>query len=326
VNRWDLSDLSTPWSIHVVSTLRIAHHIRDGLTNIDELAAAAGADPLSLERVMRHLVGKGVFEEPSPGRFALNDAARQLLEEPLRIGMDLDSFGGRMAHAWNGLLTAVRTGKPAYHEIFGRPFSEDMDAHPDLADSFDDLMGPAGHGPPDPEVLIDPAQWAAIHSVVDVGGGRGYLLAEILRAHPHLRGTVVDLPRSVARSAEVFEAAGVADRANAVGQSFFDPLPAGADLYLLKKVLSNWPDAEAKTILARCAQAARPAGRVVLVDGVNPNDQPSPELLMLVLVGGRDRTLAEFRAMAREAGLEAEASAKLPSGRFLVECRPVAGG
>src|ERR1044072_9282878 len=97
---WALADLSTPWCIHVVSTLRVAHHILDGSVDIDKLAAAAGADADSLERVLRPLVSKGVFEEPSPGRFTLNEAGRKLLEEPLRLGLDLDSFGGRMAHAW----------------------------------------------------------------------------------------------------------------------------------------------------------------------------------------------------------------------------------
>jgi SAM-dependent methyltransferase len=320
---WALSDLATPWCVHVVVTLRIAQHLREGGGEIDKLAAAAGADPRALASVLRQLVGKGVFAEPEPGRFALNDAAREL--ERLHGAFDLDGFGGRMAHCWNSLLSAVRSGKPAYREIFGRPFWDDLEAHPDLAAQFDDLMGPKGHGPPDPEVLIDAADWASIRTVVDVGGGTGSLLAEVLRAHPHVRGTLVDLPRTVARSHEFFREAGVADRATAVGQSFFDPLPAGADLYLLQKVLADWPDAESKAILARCAEAARPAGRVVLVTGVNPADRASPELLMLVLVGGCDRTLPEFRDLAHDAGLDVHASASVASGRFLVECRPCPG-
>jgi hypothetical protein len=110
-----------------------------------------------------------------------------------------------------------------------------------------------------------------------------------------------------------------------VAQSFFDPLPAGADLYLLKSVLSDWPDREAVAILRRCAEAARPAGRVVLLNGVSPDDNgPSPELLMMVLVGGRERTLAEFGELAREAGLDVHAAQRQPSGRFVVECRPAA--
>jgi hypothetical protein len=320
---WALSDLSTPWCVYVVATLRIADHIVAGNTEIDKLAAAAGADPDSLERVLRHLASRGLFEEPAPHRFAVNDAARGLLEDGARLGLDLESFGGRMAHAWGTLLSAVRTGRPAYREAFGRDFWEDLAANPKIAASFDALMGPGGHGLPDPQVLIEPADWERVRTVVDIGGGTGALLAEVLRAHPEIRGTLVDLPPTVARSAELFRAAGVADRVTAAGQSFFDPLPAGGDLYLLKSVLSDWPDREAQMILRRCSDAARPSGRVVILNGVQPEENPSPELLMMVLVGGKNRTLAEFRELAREAGLEVCAAARQPSGRFVVECRPI---
>ena len=267
-------------------------------------------------------MSKGVFEEPSPGQFALNEGARALLEPPLRLGLDLDGFGGRMAYAWGTLLRAVRTGAPAYHEVFGRPFWDDLKAHPDIAASFDELMGPAGHGAPDPEVLID-RDWESVSRVVDVGGGTGALLAEVLRARPRVRGTLVDLPETVARSAEVLQAAGVADRVTTVGQSFFDPLPAGADLYLLKSVMSDWPDREATVILRRCAEAATPNGRIVVLNGVSPDETaaPQPALLMMVLVGGRERTLAEFRELARAAGLDVQRAARQSSGRFVVECR-----
>jgi len=322
VDIWALSDLETPWCIHVVATLRIADHIAAGITRIDDLAAASGAHSDSLHRVLRHLAGKGVFEEPAPGRFALNEPASALLDSSHRAGLDLDGIGGRMAYAWGSLLSAVRTGAPAYHEVFGRPFWEDLQAHPKIAASFDALMGPAGHGIPDPEVLVS-GGWESVRMVVDVGGGTGSLLAEILRARPSVRGTLVDLPTTVARSAEIFQAAGVAERVTTVGQSFFDPLPAGADLYLLKNVLADWPDREALAILSRCAEAARPTGRIVVLGGVSPDESsgPSPELLMMVLVGGKSRGLADFRDLAHAAGLDIDAVGRQSSGRFVVECR-----
>ena len=324
VDVWALSDLCTPWCVHVVATLRIADHIAAGITDIGGLAAASGAHAESLHRVLRHLVAKGVFEEPHPGRFSLNEPARALLDPSAHLGLDLDSFGGRMARAWDTLLDAVRTGKPAYHTVFGRPFWDDLEAHPDIATTFDALMGPAGHGQPDPDVLIG-GDWASVRTVVDVGGGTGALLAAVLRAHPTARGTLVDLPRTVARSGEIFQSAGVADRLTLRGQSFFDPLPPGADLYLLKNVLADWPDREASALLTRCAEAARPSGRVVVLGGVSPDDKGGspPDLLMLVLVGGKARSLAEFRELARAAGLEVRAAQRQSSYRFVVECAPI---
>ena len=321
-NIWALSDLSTPWCVHVVATLRIADHMSAGITGIDDLAAASGADADSLQRVLRHLIDKGLFEEPAPGRFALNEEARALLDPAVRVGLDLEGFGGRMAGAWASLLSAVRTGAPAYHTVFGRPFWDDLQAHPDLAASFDELMGPTGHGIPDPDVLATDG-WGSIRTVVDVGGGTGSLLAEVLRARPNVRGTLVDLPPTVARSAEIFKAAGVTDRVKTVGQSFFDPLPAGADLYLLRSVLHDWPDPEATAILKRCAEAVRPDGRVVVLNGVSPDEAGSPPqaLLMMVLLGGRERSLTEFRALAETAGLVVQATERQASGRFIVECR-----
>src|SRR6266536_1421899 len=117
-----LSDLCTPWCIHVVTTLKIAEQITAGNDHINGLAAAANCDSYALHRVLQHLVGKGLFQEPEPARFSLNEAAKALLDPGVRLGFDLEGIGGRMAHAWSTLLKYVRTGAPAYHEIFGRPF------------------------------------------------------------------------------------------------------------------------------------------------------------------------------------------------------------
>ncbi len=319
----DLTDLCTPWCVHVVVTLGVPDRLANGPTSIEDLAAAAGADAEALSRVLRHLIGKGLFESPAPGVFALNEAARGLVGQSARVGLGLEGIGGRMAHSWATLLTAVRTGRPAYREVFGRSFWDDLAAHPDVAASFDALMGPAGHAEPDPDVLLS-GDWSGIRTVVDVGGGTGSLLAGILRKHPSVRGVLIDQPGTVARAREVLGPAGVADRVVTVGQSFFDPLPAGADLYLLRSILFDWSDGEAGAILRRVAVAARPDGRIVIIGGVSPDEsgEPAPELLMLVLVGGKGRTLSAFTTLAQDAGLTVTAAGSQPSGKFVVECVP----
>ena len=316
-----LSDLCTPWCIHVVATLRIADHIAAGVSDIDALAAAAECDSYALHQVLAHLVTKGVFRQPAARQFALTETARGLLDPSVHLGLDLDGIGGRFAHAWGTLLGYVRTGAPAYHERFGLGFWEDLDAHPGIAASFDALIGPAGHGDFDPEFPLTEG-WDAVRMVVDVGGGTGAMLAATLRARAEIRGILVDLPRTATRSGEIFEAAGVSERVTIVGQSFFDPLPPGADLYLLRGVVNDWPDREATTILRRCAEAARPNGRVVVLKGVRPDDAPMGISIETVLLGGKLRTVTELHELAAHAGLEVAAVGRQASGHSVVECRP----
>lgn len=316
-----LGDLCTPWCVRVAATLRIAEHLADGVQDIEGLAVATGGDRRALHEVLRHLVGKGVFEEPSPGVFALNEVGRELLDPKHGLYLDLSGVGGRFAEAWGTLLTYARTGRSGYQDRFGLPFWEDLDAHPELGVSFDELMGPAGHGTPDTDFRIS-GGWESIRTLVDVGGGTGAMLAELLRAHPHLEGTLLDLPRTVARATNLFRAAGVEDRATAVGQSFFDPLPEGADLYLLRKVLNDWPEPEAGQILRRCAEACRPSSRVVVMGGVVPDERAGALTIEVVLLGGRHRSLDQFTELAEESGLQISHAGRQPVG-FVVELRPV---
>jgi hypothetical protein len=248
-----------------------------------------------------------VFAEPSRDTYALTGESRVLFDPFL----DLHGIGGRMAHAWSTLETYVRTGRPGYAERFGVGWWEDLAAHPELGTEFDELMGVAGHGTPDPWFsLVD--GWDDVRWVVDVGGGTGAMLASLLDARPGLRGTLVDLPGTVARAAGDFET---------VGQSFFDPLPAGADLYLLRSVLNDWPDAETDAILARVAAACGDAGRVVVMGGVAPDDAPRRLDIEMVLLGGRTDTLSEFRDRSARVGLAVVAASRQDSGRYVVELR-----
>jgi hypothetical protein len=305
-------DLATPWCLMVAATLRLPQHIAAGHHDVAELAEVAGCDRDALHALLGYLVARGVFVQDAPGRFSCNQAAGNL-SHPF---LDLNGIGGRMAHAWGTLLDYVRTGQPAYQQVFGRPFWEDLAAHPDIAADFDALMGPAGHGVPDADIELA-GGWDRIESIVDVGGGTGAMLACLLRLHPRARGILVDLPGTVARSGEILH--DVSDRVTLSPQSFFDPLPAGAGLYLLKKVLNDWPDEPTVAILRRCAEAAGATGRVVVLGGVSP-DETAPVLAIDMLVaGGKTSTLTQFAELARRAGLEIRSAGPQPAG-YVVEC------
>jgi 2,7-dihydroxy-5-methyl-1-naphthoate 7-O-methyltransferase len=292
----DLTDLLTPWCVHTVATLKIAERI-DGVAEVGELAAVAECDREALHDVLSHLVSKGVFEEPSPGRFALNDAARELFAASAFLS--LDGIGGRMAYAWSTLPTYVKTGRPGYADVFGLPFWEDLAAHPDVAASFDDLIGPGGHGAPDARVDLRDG-WEGIRTVVDVGGGTGAMLSELVRRHPGLHGVLFDLPEVVA---------GVEPPAavEVVSGDFLAGVPAG-EAYVVSRILHGLDDVKAALVLANIRAAARPGACVLLIEAVipggnAPNGSKWLDLLMLVLTGGRERTEEEWRALLARAGL-----------------------
>lgn len=319
----ELLDLATPWCLRVLVTLRIPELIEAGHNEISDLAEAAGCDARALHGVLAHAARKGVFEERQPGWFEVNPAAKELARGARFL--DLSGMGSRYAEIWSTLLSYTRTGKSAYAEMYGRPFWEDLAANPELASSFDKLLkSPAEHGVPDSDFGIS-GGWDRVRTLVDVGGAIGVFLAELLQRHPGLRGTLLDLPESVARAGDVLDHAGVSDRVKTVGQSFFDPLPTGADLYPLRRVLIDWPDEDKVRILRRCADAARPGGRVVVIGGVSADDAPAEVTAELLMLGGRKNAMSEFRDLARAAGLTVTVASTQPPGKFIIECLPLPG-
>jgi hypothetical protein len=164
--------------------------------------------------------------------------------------------------------------------------------------------------------------------IVDVGGGDGALLSGLLAAYPSLKGTLVDLPGPASRAAHCFSEAGLAGRCTIAAASFFDHVPAGGDLYLLKHILHDWEDAEAAAILRNCRFAMRGGAKLLLIERLigEPNLQLEAKLAdlnMLVNAGGRERTADEFQHLLSEAGFELHRTTALPEERVLLEALPV---
>jgi len=320
-------DLVTPMAVRVAATLGLADLLADGPVSVEELARRSETDADALGRLLRHLVCHGVFAEPEPGRFAINEPAALLASghpAGMRAALDLGGFGGQMDLAFTGLLHTVRTGRPAWETVFGTPFWHYLAANPQMSASFDAVMARGT------DQVIDAARsydWSGVRHVVDVGGGTGVLVAEVLRAHPDIRATLVDLPDTVDRGRQYLGERGLAERCEFVGQSFFDPLPAGGDAYVLRRVVHDWDDDEALAILRRCAEAAGPQGRVVVIESNGgPGDDPAAfaemNLRMLVLVGGRERAVEDYIALAAEAGLDVTDVHGTPLGHVILDCTP----
>ena len=320
---WAAADLITPMAIRVAATLRVADHIAAGRCGADELAAATGADPDALRRVLDHLVTARVLTRGA-GRYGLTPLGARLRDDDpdgVRQWIDLDGAVGHGDLCLVELLHTVRTGEPAFDRHVGRTFWEDLSAHAGRGASFDALMGTQFAFAAKDIVAAYP--WAELEHVVDVGGGNGTLLIALLAAHPGLRGTVVDLPRPAAKAERAFADAGVADRADAVPGSFFDELPAGAGGYVLSRILHDWDDEHAGRILTRCAAAVRPDGVVLVVEGADEHGAPNTEmdLRMLAYARGRERTPEQFAALGGTAGLRM--ARVVPAGeQLIIELRP----
>ncbi len=320
-----LTRLGEPWAVRVAATLRLADLLSSESRPVGDLAASSDADPDALGRLLRFLVVRGLFAEPAPGLFALNDAARLLLDDHpghMRRWLDLEGAGGAMDRAYSGLLDTVRSGAAAYPKLNGRSFWQDLAGDGRLAESFASLM--EAHSSELSEDVVNRYAWDEATVVVDVGGGTGALLARILQSYPLVRGVLVDLVADSPDAAALLESAGVSDRCRPIARDFFDSLPSGGDVYVLRNVIHDRPDEQAATILRRCAEAAGETGRVLVVERVmtecgDQRELTGMDLRMLALFASKERSLEEFNALATGAGLTLESASETRSAYWLLE-------
>ncbi|MDX1650481.1 MAG: methyltransferase, partial [Myxococcota bacterium] len=266
-----IASVWVPQALHAAAKLGVADALAGGARPAPEVADAVGADPDATHRLLRALVVLELLTQDEDGRFALTDLGRCLTADaPDSVRSWALLWGGPMMWApWGRLADCVRTGEtgPGLLEGFRDPF-ELMEAHPEDRDHFDRSMLQLTRG----VAAALPAAWDfdGVESVVDVGGGLGALLPPLLRAHPGMRGTVFDLPHCAEGARALLAAEGLADRCAFVGGDFFEAVPAGADVYLLKSVIHDWDDARARRILTRCREAMRPDSRLLVLEWIVP--------------------------------------------------------
>ncbi|WP_442978057.1 methyltransferase [Saccharothrix sp. 6-C] len=321
-----LAGLATPMALRVAVTLGLPDRLLGDGPPTDDLAVELDVDPVALGLLLAHLAELGVVER-TPAGYRTTEYGAHLRADAgngLADLLGLDAAGGRAELAYVELAHSVRTGRAAYPRRYGQDFYADLDEHPRLRESFDRQMTRRfrAHIP----TIAAAFDWSRFATVLDVGGGQGGLLAAILLAHPGTRGHLVDLPATAAEARRVFAAHGLEGRAEATAGSFFDPLPSGADACVLFDVLHNWDDEHADRILGRCVEAVHPGGRVLVVEGVGGlRASSASDLDMLVIFGGRERRLDEFRALGASHGLALDDVVVLTDHRCLLEFRLTAG-
>jgi SAM-dependent methyltransferase len=299
-----LDGFVTTQLLYVAADLGVAEVLADGPKSGAEIAAAVGVPGGPLVRVLRGLVVDDVLAEEDDGRFALTPVGACLpaLRGAAEARADLYYRGAA------GLLDAVRTGGTAFEHVYGEPFFEHLEHDADHQAAFEASM--AGRSAQEARDVVAAYDFSRFQRFVDVGGGRGVLLAAILEVTPGLHGVLVDREPVIPAARAHLDASGVGDRAVCVAGDFFAGVPEGADAYLVCRVLHDWDDAAAGRILATCRRAMAPDGRLLVVDAVLPERaRHAPavirmDLHMLLLFGARERTEREFRTLLGASGFE----------------------
>jgi hypothetical protein len=314
-------------AVHVAVVLGISDLLADGPLAVAELAERTGSHERSLYRLLRALATAGVYQELDGQRFGSTPLGDGLRTDAAGSAAGQAAFIGSPAYwqAWSALLHSVRTGENAFRAVHGQDVWAYRADHPDEGGSFDAAMTSMSRYVAG--ATLDAYDFGRFGTVVDVGGGRGALLAAILGRWPDLRGVLFDQPHVLAEAPSLLDSAGVAGRCRIVTGSFFDAVPAGGDAYLLKSIIHDWPDAESVAILRNCRRAMAPEATLLLVERViaGPNhgfDAAFSDLNMLVSPGGQERSTAEYAALLAAADLHLTRAVPTASEVTVIEAVP----
>ena len=311
-----LEMIGASWKSQVVcvaAELRIADFLADGPRTNEELARKTECHGPSLGRLLRALSSLGMCVEAHDGTFALTPTGELLRSDaPQSVNAWAVWWGKYHWPVWGNLLHSVRTGRTARELVSGQLGYAHIENDPQAALIFNHAM--VGITGLIASAVVRAYDFSAAKTVVDIGGGYGVLLTAILSANTEVTGIVFDLPHAMDGAAKLTADAGVAQRVSLISGDFFSRVPEGADIYLLKSVLHNWDDERSSVILACCRRAMATGAKLVLVERIMPAhvqnaiaDQAvvRADLNMLVGLGGRERSAAEFTALLAGAGFMA---------------------
>ena len=315
-------------ALHAAAKLNIADLLANGPRSVSDLAEAAGVNEDALYRILRALASLGIFAEAGPRRFALSPAAEALRTGTPESIRDLVVWIGNPFHfeVWAQTPYSVRTGRPAVELVCGKPCFEAMAGRPEVAREFHDgmtcfsaMLAPA---------LLDAYDFTGVKTLMDVAGGHGYILSEVLARYPNMQGVLFDMPGVVEGAESRMRSLNLSNRCQLVAGDFFERIPAGADAYYMQHIIHDWDDARALRILRNCAQAleGRRNGKLLVMDSVIPeNSQPHLgkfiDLEMLLMPGGRERTEPEFRQLFAKAGFEIARITPTRAPQSVIEAR-----
>lgn len=330
-NKSKLAEMSYAYvlsrAIHVAATLGIADLLVQGPKNANELAMLVGAEPQSLYRLLRTLASHGIFLEEKDNSFVLTPLAQLLTTaHPDSLRLLLMKEDESRWNAYGDLLYSIKTGRPAFNHHYGIGYFDYIAKNRQLSESFD--LGMANLSAKEDCLIANSFDFSPYRSIVDLGGGIGGLLAEILKKNPSSDGVVYELPHLMDRVEAFLQEQGLLPRCKFVSGSFFQSIPEGSDLYMLKRILHDWDDQACLSILRNCREAMMSTSRLLIIDAVMPegnvpHESKDFDLFMLALFGGRERTQKEWQRLLEDSGLRLAYIWPTPSSLAIIEVEPL---
>ncbi|HEX8399012.1 MAG TPA: methyltransferase [Pyrinomonadaceae bacterium] len=310
-------------AVYVAAKLGIADLLKDKPVHVSELAKQTETHERSLYRVLRALASVGVFAETDPKVFGLTPVAEPLITDRPASMRDLVVFMGEKWHwtVYGEMLHSVQTGKAAWEKVHGQEVFPYFQQNPEEYEIFNRAMTSFSHLAAPVAEAYDTTE---AETLVDIAGGHGALLSAFLKANPNLKGVLFDLPEVVAGAPALLEKEGVADRVETVSGDFFQAVPPGADVYMMKHIIHDWDDARAVKILSNIREAMKPDGKVLIIEhvvmlGNTPDMSKMMDLEMLVSPGGVERTAEEYAEILAAAGLRLNRIIQTKSPLSIVE-------
>ena len=314
--------------VYVAAKLGIADQLADGPKDSQELAEAVGAHPRMLHRLMRALVGLGVFAQDSDDRFHLEHHSQLLRSD---VPGSLRSSAVMAGEPWfygpyGELIHAVKTGETAFDHVHGKGLFDYLDDDPEAAAIFNDAM--TDFTAQEIDEVVDAYDFSGMSTLVDIGGGHGGMMAAVLNANPEMHGVLFDQPKVVDGAKQAIAQAGLSDRCEIVGGDFFESVLAGADGYIMKWIIHDWDDDRSKLILDNCRRAIADTGRLLLVERVLPsgNELSSAtmgDITMMAIPGGQERTREEYAELLQQSGFELTEVYPTRSEMDVIEAMPI---
>lgn len=310
-----------------MAELGVADHMSESFVPCERLAKACNADEDSLGRILRFLASEGLVRMNEEGMVAHSEYSRMLQSgHPLMVKEQLAVSANHEAL----IMTAqgVRSGEIPFNIRFGKSYFEYLAEHPELARTFGEYMSVMTRVTED--AIFAAHAFRPFRLAVDIGGSHGTMLRRLLKDEPAANGIIFDLPHVVQEAQGYFAAAPDANRISAIGGNFFEAVPEGADLYVLKQILHDWNDTDCITILRNIGRAMADGGRVAVIDIMLP-ETPTPhpgwamDLMMMCLTGGRERKRYEFERLFDQAGYAIDAVTSTGSALSIIEAVRVSG-